>query len=578
MEDHTGVLAQFRALGRDFSAQFPDFLVELETIRSDMDGFGLGEQNRMKLKLLAHKLAGTGASMEFTRIALTARALDVCLKDADCRTGPKENLQSLLLKIETCLDALMDALKTDRQCGKTNLETMLASEVSATPSLQEIRSSRLIYLVEDDPIQASELVSQVGCFGYAIKAFTRIQDLEAAVEHARPTAIVMDIIFPEGDLAGIETMERMGGKMADPPPVIYISVVDHVEARLQAVRSGGGAYFTKPVDAAALIDALDRLIFQPPPLPYRVLIVDDSKVHANFNALQLKKAGMKVETVNEPLKLMSPLIDFNPDLILLDMYMPECTGMELAGVIRQMEQFVSVPIVYLSAETDREKQLEAISLGADDFLTKPIEPPYLIAAVKSRIERYRKLRSLMLRDSLTGLFNHTTTKERLCQDVSRAQRQNSPLSFAMLDLDCFKSVNDTYGHAAGDRVLKSLAHLLVRRLRSTDVIGRYGGEEFAVILPNTGLEDAVILMDEIRDGFSKVHHQAGESGFSAAFSCGVASYPEFMTPQALSRAADRALYAAKSQGRNRVVSAGSLPEDDETAECTIKGGKPQEGE
>jgi len=242
------------------------------------------------------------------------------------------------------------------------------------------------------------------------------------------------------------------------------------------VRVGGEAYFTKPVDVNALIDVLDRLVLHSDIPAYRVLIMDDSRVQANYIAMQLRNAGLAAEIVSDPLKIIDHMSGFNPDLLLLDMYMPDCTGMELAKVIRQMEQFISVPIVFLSAETDKEKQMAALGNGGDDFLTKPIEPEHLISAVTTRIERYRKLRVLMVQDSLTGLLNHSTTKDRLAQEFERARRHNLPLSYAMIDLDHFKLVNDDFGHATGDQVLKSLAHLLKQRLRSSDIVGRIGGE------------------------------------------------------------------------------------------------------
>jgi diguanylate cyclase (GGDEF)-like protein len=252
------------------------------------------------------------------------------------------------------------------------------------------------------------------------------------------------------------------------------------------------------------------------------------------------------------MQVLPVLKDFNPELILMDMYMPDCSGMELARMIRQIEAYLCIPIVYLSSETDRDRQLEAVGLGGDDFPVKPIRPAHLVAAVSSQIERYRGLRTLMLRDGLTGLFNHTTTKERLIQEVSRADRQSTRVFFAIIDLDRFKSVNDTHGNPAGDRVLKSLAHLLVRRLRGSDVVGRYGGEELAVILPNTTAQEAAALMDELRATFEKIRHRASGAELSATFSCGVSSFPPCQTPAALTESADRALYAAKAKGRNQV--------------------------
>ena len=363
-------------------------------------------------------------------------------------------------------------------------------------------------------------------------------------------------------MAGYDVIAALRSHYPDLPPVIFVSIHDAMNFRLQAVRVGGEAYFTKPVDVGGLVDALDRLILPDANSPFRVLLVEDSRVQANYISAQLRKTGMMVEIVIDPFQVIEHMISFNPDLLLLDMYMPDCNGTELAQIIRQMEQFISVPIVFLSAETDKVKQLAALGIGGDDFLTKPIEPDHLIAAVTTRIERYRRLRTLMIQDGLTGLLNHSTTKERLAQEIERARRQNAPLVFAMLDLDHFKQVNDTYGHAAGDRVLKSLAHMLRQRLRSSDTIGRFGGEEFAVLLPNTDEQGAAQILQELCAGFARIRHQAGDKEFLVTFSCGIATFPEYDNVEALIEAADTAMYAAKAAGRNRAMAASEGDQSD----------------
>ncbi len=253
------------------------------------------------------------------------------------------------------------------------------------------------------------------------------------------------------------------------------------------------------------------------------------------------------------MRVMEVLDEFSAELILMDINMPGASGEEVAQVLRQQEVHVSVPIVFLSGETDKNRQLAAMSHGGDDFLVKPIRPEHLVAAVSSRVERYRVLRNFMVRDSLTGLLNHTKTKEQLNVEVERAKRQNRPLTFAMIDLDHFKKVNDTYGHPTGDKVLKSLARLLQQRLRKVDVIGRYGGEEFAVILADTSGPDAARIMNSIREDLSQIIQHGEEAEFTVTFSCGLASFPEFSTPEAINSAADEALYQAKRNGRNRVM-------------------------
>ena len=282
-----------------------------------------------------------------------------------------------------------------------------------------------------------------------------------------------------------------------------------------------------------------------------MLIVDDSRAQATHTERVLNSAGILTHTLTEPLQAMTVLADFQPDLIILDMYMPACSGTELAKVIRHNDRYVSVPIIYLSAEDDLDKQLDAMSEGGDDFLTKPIKPRHLITTVRNRAARARHLKARMVRDSLTGLYNHTHTLQLLEDARSRARRSGTPLSFAMLDIDFFKKVNDTYGHPMGDRVIKSLALFLKQRLRKTDHIGRYGGEEFAVVLPDTDAATALKVLDEIRQRFAEISYPAQPMDLSCTFSCGIAELHEGVDSKTLSKRADEALYEAKHSGRNR---------------------------
>ncbi|NTW98264.1 MAG: diguanylate cyclase, partial [Oscillochloris sp.] len=177
----------------------------------------------------------------------------------------------------------------------------------------------------------------------------------------------------------------------------------------------------------------------------------------------------------------------------------------------------------------------------------------LVAAVTSRIRRARVMRSQMLRDSLTGLFNHSVTEDLLAREISRARRNQSPLSMVLIDLDHFKQVNDRYGHAAGDRVLKSLSRMLQQRLRISDLIGRYGGEEFVVLMPDTEGQSALRVIDSIRERFAQVRHRSGTAEFSVTFSGGVASFQTAGDAATLSESTDIALYQAKHHGRNQLV-------------------------
>jgi len=321
------------------------------------------------------------------------------------------------------------------------------------------------------------------------------------------------------------------------------------------VRAGCSGYFIKPVDYRDVLETLDR-ITRSEPEPYRILIVDDEGDAAEFHSATLRAAGLCTAVVTDPLDVSSQLVEFQPDVILMDVYMPGCSGVELAMVIRQEEAFVGVPIVFLSRETDRTKQIVALGLGGDDFFSKPVAPDELVPVITARAKRSRTLRTLMERDGLTGLYSHSRIVEQIEFAVRRGDRQRGEFAVAMLDIDGFKVVNDTHGHLVGDQVLKAFAYLLRQYLRMSDVLGRFGGDEFVILLPDTDGIAAVEKMEDVRRNFSAIDHDSVHGRFSVTVSCGVAEYPTALSCHELIAAADDALYGAKRAGRNRVVLAG----------------------
>ena len=495
-----------------------------------------------------HRLAGSAGSFGFPAVSESAAVLENLLHDiADGKRLPNDKERQQIL-------ALTERLRQ----SATKPEAPASSGIDvgrAERDQPKDGESQKVFLLEDDEDLASDLASQLEHHGYQARVFHNALDLRRVAEKTPPAALILDIIPPEGELAGIEVLD--GILRACSSPAIVLSRRDDLVSRLQAVRAGAQGYFNKPLDITRVVEALDKLTAAKKSDPYRILIVDDDRALAELHKLLLEKAGMIVEIVTHPLRVLEPLFEFRPDLILMDINMPDCNGIELASVIRQKEDFFRIPIVFLTSESTYDRRLLALQSGGDDFLAKPAAPDLLISSLKSRAERARQFDSLISRDGMTGLVNHSKIKELLETEVYRGQRENQPQAFAMIDIDLFKSVNDSYGHWAGDTVIKVLARVLGQRLRKTDIIGRYGGEEFAVILPNTEGADAVRLMNRIRAAFGQIRHIAKNNKFYVTFSCGVATFPAIDTPELLTTTADEALYAAKNQGRDRVVLAGS---------------------
>ncbi|STX52135.1 regulatory protein (GGDEF domain) [Legionella busanensis] len=310
--------------------------------------------------------------------------------------------------------------------------------------------------------------------------------------------------------------------------------------------------FQKPVDMFYLIQMINQKCYFATDIPFRILIVDDSESLGEYYSLILKQAGMVAQSITDPMDIFTYLESFRPDLIFMDIYMPECTGLELESVLRQENKYNKIPIIFLSTKHDKRKQLNTLCVGSDDFLTRPITPAHLISAVRTRSQRAGVLNYYMSTNSLTGLLNHSSFLKRLELELDYSKQIGASLSLIMIDIDHFKKVNDTYGHPFGDVVIKRLATLLTLRSRSQDIVGRYGGEEFAIVLPRTNVKQSKKLIDELRQQFSQNSFNNTNNVF-VTFSAGITQMNEDSDMKKMIDQADRALYDAKHLGRNQTV-------------------------
>ncbi|RFC40694.1 MAG: response regulator receiver modulated diguanylate cyclase [Candidatus Nitrotoga sp. CP45] len=546
MTDPTELQTKLEFLCDTYAAQLPEKLKHIEQVWEQLPQDSWDEEGFQTLHHMVHSLTGSGKTFGFALLSDVARNLEEHLNQiAQEKTALSEDQRQYIHKLMSELNKAA--------CYREALLSEQASLVVGVPPNPDALIPRRIFVLEDDSEQAEELKVQLGYFGYEVTVFNTLADFRSVMQRTSDVVILTDIAFPDNSLGGIEVIKEIQQGRETPFPVIFISAHNEFVIRLEAARAGGIAYLSKPVNIGKLIDKLDSVASTLTTLPYRVMIVDDSVDTTTYYSEVLEQARMVTKAVHNPLNVIKALLEFAPDLILIDLYMPKCNGMDLAKVIRQLDAFVSIPIVFLSAEIDLDKQLVAMSLGGDDFLAKPILPQHLISSVNSRIRRSLILRSLVLRDSLTGLFNHTAIKDELDREVARSKRYGTPLAFAMIDIDHFKQINDTYGHPIGDRVIKSLARLLKQRLRASDLVGRYGGEEFAVILVNADRAAALQVLDAIRQDFSQLRHLSDGKEFTVTFSCGIADVSQFRDATKLIEASDKVLYNAKHAGRNQVA-------------------------
>ena len=498
------------------------------------------DQNCAQISTQLNELLQSATVVGFTVLCRNLAALKDCLEKLVSHSD--EGQVTEIRQFSHLLDVIKKEAFLLRQ---EYFQTQLCREDAE----QEHAGKRSLYFL-DNPAEENPLPEKIERFGYHCIRFSNSSEFIEAFDKKKPDAIVMDT--QAADIM-IKANSDFFDKFRDKDiPLIFISNEDNFNYRHNAARADAVGFMVEPYKEEDIAETFDRYFNFPLRGPYRVLLVEDIKFHIEYISSVLEKVGMQVEAVSNPLEVLDRMEQFNPEIILMDLYMPNCNGIELAKIIRQYPRYLTIPIAYLSVEENIDKQLDALSIGGDDFITKSISEQQLAYAVKNRIVRYRSLCRMLASDGLTGLLNHSKLKESLAQEVARASRQGGVFSYAMIDVDNFKNINDTYGHAAGDQVLKTLAQLLKGRFRGSDIIGRYGGEEFAVILPNTAKSDAVRILDDLRDDFSLITHMPNNDEFNVTFSCGVASYPEIENVRALCEVADAALHKAKNSGRNQV--------------------------
>jgi diguanylate cyclase (GGDEF)-like protein len=304
----------------------------------------------------------------------------------------------------------------------------------------------------------------------------------------------------------------------------------------------------------------------------RILVVDDHEDNVELLRARLEARGYEVFGANDGQAALDQVEHVLPDLILLDVMMPKMDGMEVVRRLKANPNLPFIPVIMQTALDSTENKVEGLDAGADDYITKPINFAELEARVNSllRIKKLQsdlasreselsdlndKLRRISLTDGLTDIDNRRSLEDRLHEMWQHSVRLHEPIALIMCDIDKFKSVNDNFGHQAGDAVLKEVAQLLKGTAREIDRVGRYGGEEFLLILPGTVLDAAVTFADRLREKVDAHTFTYPGGTLKRTISCGVAAspHPRVKDQEALLRAADDALYVAKETGRNRVV-------------------------
>lgn len=389
----------------------------------------------------------------------------------------------------------------------------------------------------------------------SVKIASCITEVKQLLNECKFRSFIIDVLLPDG--SGSQFVEYIrvlpDYELA---PIIVISRLTSFSDKIEVLRFGANAYLENPTDFNEVIFKLKYLLAKSEKPSFRILSVEDDPIQISFLQSVLESAGHEFRVCIDTKHVEDELIALNPDLVLMDMLLPEISGCELVKYIRQNERFMALPIIFLTTQTQVEAQIDMLQAGGDSYLIKPVVPSLLISTITAHIEKARQLQTLIDQDGLTRLLTHKAFLDRagiIVSQISRNPAQKATL--AIIDLDHFKMVNDKYGHLVGDCVLVSLSTMLHKRLRRSDIIGRYGGEEFVILFNDLNKEDSVKLISHLLSEFSRIEHLSTEGiVFNVTFSAGVCGFdPQTMNLDMWVQTADNALYAAKRQGRNCVV-------------------------
>ncbi len=525
----------FRNLKSEYARNLPQKLRDLaglcRQVRADPSSSSAAAEAQMR----AHRLRGTAGSYGYREVGEAAGLVEDALARA-CQAGGGER----------------DWLEVEQALALT-----LARSESAAASPGRARAAprmdagRLL-VASGDPSFLS-FAEQVGRHQlYDVTLCSSPAQALERVGRANPEALLIDL--PVEDAARLaRELRALPG--CEALPVAFVASQGAAADRVAAAHAGASLFLIKPMEPATFDLAARQLVAVQRATRPQVLLVDDDEDFAQRVCALLRSAGLSCEHLREPERLLDALDEKPPDLLLLDVLMPGLSGFEVCRMLRTNPRWLDLPILFLTGESRSEARLAAFQAGGDDYLTKPVLDEELLARVKVRIDRARLLRERYDKDPLTGLLLRRPFVEALRARLLEAGRHGRNFALGLIDLDHFKSVNDTHGHLAGDGVLSSLGQLLARRFRAEDLRCRWGGEEFILAFPGETAASIEGALQRLLEEFGQMEF-CGDRGeaFRASFCVGVAGFPEDGdTLETLLRAADRRLYAAKAAGRHRVV-------------------------
>ncbi|MEM9531552.1 MAG: EAL domain-containing protein [Pseudomonadota bacterium] len=457
----------------------------------------------------------------------------------------------------------VSAWKAEPADGTAAAPAKGAAEPAPKPKAKDRKSGepkrQVLYYLHRDEERSTRLARSLEK-NFDVSSFADVDGFRKQLSAMAPDAVLIDGVF-------IDEVENLGPvvrkirrKQDRPMPMLAFSEATDVAQRLKILRAGADAFLKSSSSAKEVTQRLAELMRNPEDDPYRVLIVEDDRSQAMFAESILRKAGMAVQMERDPLKVLSRLEDFHPELILMDLYMPDCDGMELTSLIRERDDFINTPIVFLSGESDTDKHFDALLAGGDDFLSKPIRPRHLIQAVTNRVQRSRTLarRQLtqpVLPDTVTGLTERPVLLEQINDLLAELSESDGdrPGGVLYVEIDDPFELRQRLGLSGFENVADQLAPLLTQGLGKEDLACRYGDYAYCILVRKRDLKQLKQQADDTIEGVIQNLFQTGEGSTNMTVSIGICPLStQFADAGALISAAERACNLGYSQGVSRV--------------------------
>jgi two-component system cell cycle response regulator len=448
-----------------------------------------------------------------------------------------------------------------------------------------------VLVVDDVPANVKLLEARLSAEYFDVTTAASGHEALSICERAECDVVLLDVMMP--DLDGFEVCRRLkSGLSTHHIPVVMVTALDQPSDRIKGLEAGADDFLTKPVSDIALIArvrSLSRLKMMTDELRMRavtsreigiesperealaeagrggrILMVDDQPALSE-RVLGILAGEHNVEREADPNEALFHAAEGNYDLLIVSLDLDNFDGLRLCSQLRSLERTRNVPILAVAVAESNARLVRALEIGVNDYLVRPIDKNEILARVRTQIRKKRyteRLRDnvqlsieMAITDALTGLYNRRYMESHVGTLVEQAAARNKPLAVLVLDIDYFKSINDTHGHDAGDDVLREFALRIRKSIRGLDLACRYGGEEFVVVMPETDMAVATMVAERLRRRIASEPFpiQKGARAIEVTISIGIAALGPGDTPAAIIKRADQALYRAKRDGRNRVV-------------------------